>query len=61
MVDTSCEGEAAGGEPVVEAVELFEGVWRRARIWLRTGRVSIESGERPSGRFVSEAGCDDAI
>ena len=35
---------------------MLEGVCRRARIWLRTGRVSIESGERPSGRFMSEAG-----
>lgn len=54
--EVSCEGDAAGGEPAVEAVDVFEGVWRRARIWLRTGRVSIESGDRPSGRFMSEVG-----
>lgn len=48
----SCEGEAAGGEPEVAAVG--ERVCSRERIAERTGRVSIDSGERPSGRLRRE-------
>jgi len=57
--DASCEGDAAGGEPEVEAVVfvMLEGFCSRERSALRTGRVSIESGERPSGRLRREGGC----
>ncbi len=55
--DVSCEGEAAGGEPEVEAVCVVEeGFCRRERSAERTGRVSMESGESPSGRLKREAG-----
>lgn len=43
----SWEGEVEGGE--VEEV-VAAGFWRRERMAERTGSVSIESGERPSGR-----------
>lgn len=47
------EGEAAGGEPEVEAA-LGDRAFSRERIAERTGSVSIESGERPSGRLWRE-------
>lgn len=51
------EGDAAGGEPEVDAVlPVLEGVCRRERIAERTVRVSIESGERSAGRFMRESG-----
>lgn len=57
--DASWEGVAAaagaGGEPEVDAaavavVVVWEGFCRRERSAERTGRVSIESGVRPSER-----------
>lgn len=49
VLDARCDGEAAGGEPAVEPAETELGFCKRARREERTGKVSIESGERPSG------------
>jgi hypothetical protein len=55
--EASCEGEAAGGELEVEAVcAVEEGFCSRERSAERTGSVSMESGESPSGRLKREAG-----
>lgn len=55
VVEASAVGEAASGDAAV--VVLFgERFWRRVRMAERTGIVSIESGERPSGR-LEEGGC----
>lgn len=43
------EGDAAGGEPA-EAAVFVPGGWNRASIDAKTGTVSRESGERPSGK-----------
>jgi hypothetical protein len=57
VADASCEGEAAGGEPEVEAVcAVEEGGCSRKRRAERTGRVSIDSGVSPSGRLRREGG-----
>ena len=55
--DASCEGDAAGGEPDVEAACAVEdGFCSRERSAERTGSVSMESGESPSGRLRRDSG-----
>lgn len=57
VLDASCEGVAASGEPEVEAVfALEEGFCSRERSAESTGSVSMESGVSPSGRLKREAG-----
>lgn len=52
----SCPGVAGVGEPAVEAVEFEAGDCRRDSRAERTGRVSIASGEKPSGSGGSSGG-----
>lgn len=47
MPEAIWDGEVAGGD-----VEEVDGFWRRERTAERTGKVSMESGDRPSGRRV---------
>jgi hypothetical protein len=55
LPDVSWDGEAAGGDPEVEAVAV-EGSLSRDNTALRTGRMSMESGDSPSGRLKRDGG-----
>lgn len=55
LPEAKAEGVAAGGEAEVVVLEGAK-VGRRESRAANTGKVSIESGERPSGRVDDEVG-----